>query len=297
VLVWTARVLFLLSAAQSPAEAEVQAEPSAEARARFRAGFEAFDAHHYPEALAAFRASLTAFESPSSRLYIARCLSALGREDEAAEEYERLIALAAREASEARYAPTQIAANDELRALERGLGRLRVSLTSTPANVRLKIGARVLGREALGRSVPVKPGAVIVGVEVPGQDAFRVATDVEPGREHQLIIDLADRKPALDSTVVTQVVAPSKTGPPIAAYAVVGTGVAAMIASAIVWIHQANRLSTLDEKLAAMPILISVGEKNGEVAGINRERLGSGALFGAGLVLAVGGVIWLLSAD
>ncbi len=84
-------------------------------------------------------------------------------------------------------------------------------------------------------------------------------------------------------------------------YVVAGIGAAAVLASAILFVHGNSRLSTLDEALATKDgegkiTGITGASAQSELSGINSERTASAALLGLGLAAGVGGaILWGLA--
>jgi tetratricopeptide (TPR) repeat protein len=93
--------------------------PPPEAREQYRLGLEFYDERQYEEALKKFRASYEIFPSPNSELYVARCLRAMGRTEEAIAAYEHAVELGrARAESDPKYADTYRVARSELAVLK-----------------------------------------------------------------------------------------------------------------------------------------------------------------------------------
>lgn len=90
-----------------------------EAREQYRLGLELYDDRQYEEALEKFRASYVIYPSPNSELYVARCLRATGKTNEAIQAYEATMRVAGdRAVTELKYADTYTAARQELAVLK-----------------------------------------------------------------------------------------------------------------------------------------------------------------------------------
>src|SRR4051812_28705663 len=96
---WCLPLCAALATSAAPAwagSASAEKDQRAAAQKTFAAGSNLYDAHHYEEALAAFKASYQIVASPNSRLMVARCLRDLARNAEAYREYDAVVAEAAR---------------------------------------------------------------------------------------------------------------------------------------------------------------------------------------------------------
>jgi hypothetical protein len=148
------------------ADAAPSAESGAMALQRFEEGRAAFEAGKYEAALVAFRASLELQPSPNSRLYIGRCLRALGKTASAFTS----LRLAAREAQdrlvasgEKRYVATRDAANQEAAELEAKVPHATIAVPSdVPSDFRVTLDGEDLPRSSWGAAVPLDPGAHVV---------------------------------------------------------------------------------------------------------------------------------------
>lgn len=90
-----------------------------DARELYRLGLELYDERQYENALEKFEASYLAQESPNSKLYVARCLRAVGRTRDAIDAYELSAQLAFnRISTESRYEQTYLSALRELAVLK-----------------------------------------------------------------------------------------------------------------------------------------------------------------------------------
>jgi tetratricopeptide (TPR) repeat protein len=111
------QIPLLLFALASPAWAG--SSPPDEARQEYRLGLELYDEREYEKALEKFRASYRIYASPNSELYVARCLRAMGRAEEAIAAYEHTVELSRERAgSDPKYAETHRVAQSELAVLK-----------------------------------------------------------------------------------------------------------------------------------------------------------------------------------
>ncbi len=202
--------LLTLSLLAAPAAASAQ-DNTAFAQQRFSQGTQLYDQHQWEPALAEFRQSIALYNSPNTRLYIARCLRELGRFDESVVEYERTAREAGdRAATDPRYATTRDVANSELTAVRPRVGRLTVTVPDLPPDAVVRINGRDIPREGVGVPVPVMPGHITVHVESPEFFPEDRETDVAAGAEATVGIPLR-RRPVLEGH--TEVARPIRTAP------------------------------------------------------------------------------------
>jgi hypothetical protein len=185
----------------------VQAEDNlALARQRFQKGLDLFGAGDFSGALVEFRASNALYASPNSRLYVARCLSRLGRLADAFGEYERTIGEGEeRAAIDPRYAEAAAAAKKEIEAVRPKIARIRVQITGVvPSGTHVEVAGRVLPNEGIGLLVPVMPGTVLVRVTAEGHRDAQTTIEVAAGATHTVQVALEP----LPKTAPPVVVAP-----------------------------------------------------------------------------------------
>jgi hypothetical protein len=206
--------LLSLTLLAAPAAASAQ-DNTAFAQQRFSQGTQLYEQHSWEPALAEFRQSIALYNSPNTRLYIARCLRELGRFDESVLEFERTAREAGdRAASDPRYATTRDVANSELTAVRPRVGRLTVTVPDLPTNAVVRVNGRDIPREGVGVAMPVMPGHVAVHVESPEFFPEDRETDVVAGGEATVGIPLR-RRPVLEGH--TEVARPLRTGPVVVA--------------------------------------------------------------------------------
>ena len=175
-------------------------EQNLAAQKAFEAADVLYDAKHFAEALAAFRASHDVVKSPNTRLMIARSLRELGRLGEAYAEAKAALAEAeAVSERHSRYAETAKAAREDLKGLEARVGFLKVDLgkVADTEGLSAKIGERSFDAMALGNPVAVTPGSTPIVVTV-GDKTFRREVSVEPGSTQTVSVDFAPAR-SMDS--------------------------------------------------------------------------------------------------
>jgi hypothetical protein len=204
---------FLLTAAllAAPAVASAQ-DNTAFAQQRFQQGSTLYDQQQWEGALAEFRQSVSLYNSPNARLYIARCLRELGRFDEAVLEYERTVREATdRAVTDPRYAAARDAGNSELTAVRPRVGRLTITIPDLPPNTVIRVNDRDIPREGVGVAMPVMPGAIRIHVEAPEYFPEDRASEVTAGNEVTVGVSLR-RRPVLQGH--TEIVRPPPLPPP-----------------------------------------------------------------------------------
>jgi hypothetical protein len=134
------------------------------AQVRFNKGRELFIANQFAPALVEFRAASELYESPNTRLYIARCERELGHAASAYVEYERAANEAAdRAVSDPRYTSTRDVAKQEAGALEKKLAHVTVlAPAGLPEGTMITVNGAPLGPAGVGVAAPIDPGPVEV---------------------------------------------------------------------------------------------------------------------------------------
>jgi hypothetical protein len=174
-LFWAARGV---AAGKSVTEATA-ADKNAAANA-YKSAMAAFDKNELETALKGFRESYEKVKSPNSHFMIARTLARLGRNAEAYDELNGVIAEAG-ELGE-KYEDTVHAAYAKLD--EHG-----------PKEATVVVGDDKLDPARLGKPVPVLPGETAVTVSQPGKDKRTQKVQVEAGATAEVKFDLATRDP------------------------------------------------------------------------------------------------------
>lgn len=194
-----ANALFVLVVALAPARlaGAAGAPPGAatpvqreQAQAFFARGKVLMAENAHARALAEFRASIEIVASPNTRLSIARCLRALGRDVEAYVEFGRT-AVEARELvrDDYRYEKAAQAAIAERAELVPRLGFVRVQVEHSGSQTRLRVGTEQIARAAWIEPAPVAPGEAVVVVETQGKAPIRETIVVQAGETATLRVD------------------------------------------------------------------------------------------------------------
>ncbi|MBI5517206.1 MAG: hypothetical protein HY909_25730 [Deltaproteobacteria bacterium] len=271
------------------------------AQQRFARGASLYETRTFAEALEEFRASLSLYASPNTRLYVARCLRELNRFDEAVPEFERTVREAAdRAATDPRYAATREAAQNELRSIEPRIGRVTLTVPEVPAGAHVRIAGREVPVAALGVSVPVLPGHVDVVVECEGYLTETRGLELAAGADERLTVTLR-RNPALEGHRETPWTPPPPPPPPpppgrrvplVVAWSALGVGGAGLVGFGLFAGLASARFSDLERQCggAACP-----PELAGRVDGGRTLQTLTNVSLGLGLAgLTAGALLWVL---
>lgn len=171
------------------------------AAAHFNKGRELFMSGQYATALAEFRAASDVYESPNTRLYIARCQRELGHVAAAYIELERASSEAAnRSASNPRYASTHDAAASEAKALEAKLARVKVLAPGgLPDGASISVNGADVGAAAVGVAAPIDPGPIEVVAKAPGYVTEKKTATAAAGETVELKLHL-EKEPVAAAT-------------------------------------------------------------------------------------------------
>ena len=161
----SALVFSIVYASHALAQEEDLAEGEEAARASFMRGRELFDAGNYEQALPAFSESVREFASPNAQVMVAETLRRLGRLDEAALAYEKVLLLATQHISAESYAQARATAQTELQKLWKRVARVQIDVAGTQRPRRVLLGEREIEPDQLNRAWPVMPGSVEVVAE------------------------------------------------------------------------------------------------------------------------------------
>ena len=182
-----AAALALAALLGGAAGAQTQGDPEARRRAVELAGdgVAAFQEGRHDVALERFRSAYGIYPSPKLRYNIAQALAGLGRELEAAAEYEAFLAEAADAPADARARAARQLADIDGRA-----GRLEIAASDDGAQV--TVDGKAAGTTPLARPVRVAPGSHEVRLERPGRRPLALTVaDVRAGELRAVRADLA----------------------------------------------------------------------------------------------------------
>ncbi len=140
-------------------------EQRKEAGNLYAAAMADFGADRYEAALRGFRESYAIVKSPNSHFMIARTLAKLGRNAEAYEELEAVIAEAT--ALGSKYEDTVTAARAKEEEIRPRIGLLRITVRDLPKGTKVTAGGEPVDPGQFGRDRPVLPGNTLVAFTMP----------------------------------------------------------------------------------------------------------------------------------
>ncbi len=237
------RVGFVFAASVSCFAPLVAAQDAAAvAQVRYQDGVTLFTANRFAEAESSFRASIAAFDSPNSRLMLARALRERGRLPQALAEYQR----AQHQAEELgrtspRYRQTAQSARTEGAELAPRLGTLVLRWTASsppPATLSITVAAEPLPLVALGVAIPVLAAPERVHVSVTARGFLPFEQDVTVAARSTTELPVQMR--ALENFEGVQTTDPTAAAPPsalrpqtIIGWTSIGVGGASLLTSAV----------------------------------------------------------------
>ncbi len=195
------------------AVASAQTE-EAVAQTRFNKGRELFIAGQFTPALVEFRAASALYESPNTRLYIARCERELGHNASAFIELGRAASEAAdRSRADPRYASTRDVAKQEANALEPKLAHVTVlAPNGMPDGVTITVNGEALNAAAVGVAAPIDPGPVEVVASAAGYVTEKKSTRAAAGESVEIKLRL-EKDPNVEVAQTPNIVTTVATTP------------------------------------------------------------------------------------
>jgi len=180
-----------LAAFLAAATASAQTQ-EAVAQTRFNKGRELFIAGQFAPALVEFRAATELYESPNTRLYIARCERELGHASAAYIEFSRAATEAAdRSRADPRYASTRDAAKQEAAALEPKLAHVTVlAPNGLPDGATITVNGVALNAAAVGVAAPIDPGPIEIVANAPGYVQQKKSARAAAGESVEIKVQL-----------------------------------------------------------------------------------------------------------
>lgn len=274
-----------------------QAEPPAY-RELVRQGLQEFNRGNWPEAYAAFKRAHELF--PNARTQRSLGVSA----------FEARRYVAALEHLEAALTDTRRPLTPEQRAevasfIDRAMGYVaRLSLTVTPADATIQVGAAAPVPVATTRELRLDPGPHDLLFSAPDHDPERLRVVVNAGERRELAIDLpasgaqasAPAQPAqTGSSQPTRTSGPSAQSSMLGPYLVLGTGGALLVSAAVTGLLAQSAADDLEDgcvQNVCDPKLESAKERGETLQVATNVLLGVGAA-----TVAAGGVYWLLQSS
>jgi hypothetical protein len=251
-LIMIALALVIASAAlAAAAPATIASDPVAERL--FRDGKQLMKDGNVVAACAAYAASERTEHNVSTAMNLADCRERLGQVATAWALYLAVVAESRGDAMLTRLAEN---ANERAAAIEPHLSYLTIDVAPDPSQgVAVLRDHQPLETGAWNRAIPVDGGIHVVEVRVPGREPWSTSIAVEPRDDRQSIAvpRFSDRaggaprttdllpRPALDAAApalsIDRTVADQPPGRGLLAPALVGGGVASVIAGALLWRH------------------------------------------------------------
>ena len=187
-LFWAAR-----AAAEGKSVNEATAAEKNAAAASYRQAMTAFDKNDFEAALKGFRESYEKVKSPNSRFMIARTLARLGRNAEAYEELNGVIADAGELGS--KYEDTVHAAYAKLDEIKPRIGFVVVTIEHAPKDTTVVVGEDKVPLDRLRKPVAVLPGDTEITVTAPGKTKRTKKVHVNAEATEEVKFDLATAGP------------------------------------------------------------------------------------------------------
>jgi hypothetical protein len=295
---WSAIVVVACALVAAPSFARAD-ESGVFAQQRYDRGLELYDQKKWEPALAEFRASYELLASPNSRLFIARCLRALGRLDEAAIELQETWREAATRAeTDKRYAPTRDAAKTELDALKPKIAFVIVTVNDLPKGAKVVVGKRALPAATVGLPVPVMPGTIVIAVDAEGHARNEKSITIVAGDTTNVSLSVGPAlapEPAPGAAPTPTPAPASASGLRTSGWIAIGVGVVGGIGFATFGLLARSKYQTLDDECGGGPCAT---DRSDEIsAGKRWQTLGivSAAIGVVGL--ATGTVILISTSD
>jgi hypothetical protein len=302
-LVLSAAFVALLTSTSLPARADgvmpaaatpVQRE---QAQARFARGKELLAKKQYDAALAEFRASHEIVGSPNTRLELARCLRAMGRQVAAYAELGRA-AVEAKElvGQDNRYQRAFDSATTERAEIEPQLGFVALTIQNPTDDTKVTVGGEEIRRAAWGEPAPAVAGATEVIVETPGHGPVKRTLTLVAGQKTPLTIDAQSgdlpggpAPPPPEPPRPESTTSPLRTG----AYVAGGIGVAGLVTFGIAGIMARSTYNDLNSACSGGPC---PSDKTGEISsGKTQQTIANVGLVVGIAGVAAGGTLFVLS--
>ncbi|AKT42655.1 tetratricopeptide repeat protein [Chondromyces crocatus] len=252
------RILLLASVLSAVVAPTAAAADKLSPTQKFAAAQDMADNGKCEEALPIFRETLKTTQSPNARLYVARCLLALGHLPEAYDEMSATLRDAsARADTEPRYAPTRDSAAAELVQIERRVGRLIIAVANPPPGVAVFLDGNEVPQNRVGYPIAVMPGRSSVTVTAPDREPMTRKLAVGAGEIKTVAVALksvderGEPSPSSISETTSEPEADTGRrggGVRIAGYAVAGLGVAGMALFGVTGMMAQSKFKSLEEE-------------------------------------------------
>jgi hypothetical protein len=239
--VWFIALVLALGVVWLPAQsAHAQWDPAQQ----FEEGLAHFDKGEHREALPFFRNAYERTQSPNARLYVALCLSKIGKSLEAYHEMRGTLDLASELAlKEEKYNQTRDTAAAELALLEKRVGKIVVAFSDGYPGAEVRVNGQLLEVEEHGVPQAVEPGDIEIVAGAPGMKLFTTVVAVSGGELQTVAIalepgadDQADEGGGVNLSVLQ-----------IAGIGVAGAGVVGLVVFAITGSMASSKFDELEQ--------------------------------------------------
>lgn len=281
-----------------PAAAAPDEAATKKATALFLKGSEFFKVNRYALALEQFRQSYATVPSPNSRLYIARCLAALGEHREAHREFSKVIVeVDARGPGDQKYAPTRETARVEREELNPKVAIVTITPPAAKLDLTVRVGGEIIPPVQWNTPIAVTPGLVPVDIQIGNQAAAAQSLTLAAGEKRTIVLDASPAVQAASGK--GQGAEPpreTKGGGSLmrpVAYAAGGVGVVGMVMFAVAGSMSKSTYSKLESQCGQAPCPSTL---SGDISKGKTQQTVANVGLGLGLVgLAAGTTMFLLA--
>ena len=163
---------------------------AADAAQTFSDGVELFNKGDYYNALPKFREALDMSGSPNARLYMGRCLGALGRITESYDEMTSAMREASEKASfDQKYVTTRDAAAAQLAIMEPKIGKLMISVIGADT-YKVKIDGKDVPKDKIGTVIALLPKSIALTGEADERLPFEKQVEIRAGQTTAVTVEL-----------------------------------------------------------------------------------------------------------
>jgi hypothetical protein len=285
-------VTLALSLAAWPALAQMSPQE------QFREGQKLFDSGKYEEALPFFKSAFDRTESPTARLYVARCLEKMGKLPESYFEMKATVDLARDKArKDSKYEETAKAAETELEALEGRVAFIKVGLATGSEDAVVELDGRELRDSELNERIAVMPGKIRLHARGAAGEVSQ-EIELDAGQKKSVMLELSRR--TAQPEPISDDDDDGDDGFPItplraAGIGVAGLGVAGVVIFVVTGSMASSRFSQLEDECGAARCVgaqyedvIDEGKTLSTVANVS-VAVGAAAIVGGALMIIFGG--------
>jgi hypothetical protein len=281
-LVWLALSLALVAIA---VPGHAQWDPAKQ----FNEGLALFDKGEFDAAMPFFKNAFERTKSPNARLYVALCLTKLGRDLEAYREMKATLDLASTKAEiDPKYNQTRDTAAAELSQLEEKVGKVVVTFSDEYPGAEALINGELVDPSDYDVPIAVNPGEVEVSASATGMDDFATAIQVEGGQTQTVAISL-EAVVMIDGEDDAGGWSPSTLQ--IVGLAVTGLGVAGLVVFAVTGSQAASNFAQVEDECVSR----CTGDKFIDVIDDGKSlQTIANVMLGVGIALTAGGAAMII---